>query len=684
MTDDDGEIEGTIAFDIHPMGYHWTNEGTKFRKELRKWERFRASQQMSRHQERLETELEIDDTDRALIKYLIRLIDWQEFEMYQGLVYADALSLEDRCRQNFLWNTDDEVPGEVNSEVHGAIRRWLSRMMDCQRDLEAAAEDLAWIKDEWPKVIADVVSSVSESPKLQSSLEAKFRKQTYAAFNAIQKLGGQPSHDVSPPTQDLDDLQRVLYWSSETAEFMKELSDWTAFLEWRRQKSGDTPTMQGQDYQRPTFESSLDFLAELEDFRRFKYDIALTWLKCWQRVVRWHEEEEKSPDPAPWVYDYVEVARSHLISSEQKVNDAAMQLEKSKQERARALSQHGEPTYGETKKESLQTPTLPTPPQSDSGSSGSSCSSPSSSHLSPTFTQLLEHSQPAQSPERPFQDRLSPKKSHDARKGDRRSKKEVARNHKGKMENMNTYQQALPSFSMPPPQVETDGDVEIIDAQESQSTVETMEEVQGPNFEDIMMTDAEDPLPNTASASKPHAMPINKKKSEKSPPSGNPHVTPRKTRSATKLDEILSGKVPKKLGKKPAKKTLEFREDQKLALLNAASTSTVEPPTECPQLRRSERLKEKAAGSAMISSSSTPSPQFSAAHTSSSSEQKQPLETLDRPSRPSGRRKSKKELISLEPPQTSRRKKSKPVVEPFRPPRQKKLERQARDAARRR
>ena len=687
MTDDEGEIQGTIAYDIEPMGYHWTEESGQFKKELCRWQRFRACQQKSRHQERLETELELENTDDALIKYLSRLTDWQEFEMYQGHIYADALSFEDQFLEEFLWITNKELPGEVNSEVHRAIRTWLLQMMKCQKRLKEGKKDWDWIKDEWPKIVADVVTSVSRTPKLQSSLEAKFRKQTYAAFNAIQKLGGQPSHDVSPPTQSLDDLQRVLYWSSETSKFMKELSDWKKFLEWRQQKSAGTPTLRGQSYWCPAFESSQDFHAEFEDFRRSEYDIALTWLKCWQRVVRWHEKEKGNPNPAGWVYDYVKVARSHMINSEQKVTDAAVKLEKSIQEHAHARSQHGEPTCGEAKKGSLQIHTQPTPTQSDSGSSGSSFSS-SSCLLSPPSTQPLGLSQPEQSFKRPFQDQRSPKKSRSVRKDYRRAKKDDASDREGEMEKVNTNQQALPPSSIPSTRVEMDDDVEMIDVQENQSTVVAMEEVQAPNVEDIMMTDVEDPSPNTACSSKSQARSINKEKSKKMPSSGAPHWKSRETRSTAKLDETLAGKVPKKSGKKPAKKALKFTEDQKLALMNAASASTMESPTEYPSLRRSERLKEKAAAPVVRSFPPTPSPQFDHGHISSSSEHKLPPERLEHvdPSRPSGRRKSKKELNSLEPSQTSRRKKSKipkPVVEPPRPSRQKKLEKQVRDAARR-
>ena len=712
VTDDEGEVEGTISNDIEPMSHHWAEESALFERELEKWQKFRACQRKPQNQERLETELELGNTDEALLEGLSRLSDWQEFEMFQGRLYHHALCFEDRCRRSFLWITSWEVLGEPNAEVHGAICTWLLQMMRCQRELEAEKKDLDWIKDEWPKIIAEVADSVSHAPKLQSSLEAKFRKQTYATFSAIQNLGGRPSHTVSQPNDGLDDLQRLLHWSSETSTFMKELSEWKMFLAWRREKLGDASTMQGQVYRCPTFESPLDRFAELEEFRRFEHDVAMTWLKCWQRVVRWHEEEQKNPDQPGWLHDYSIIARSHMADSKQKVTDATTLLEKSIQEYSNALSQLGKPVRDETKTRSPQIHTLPTPPPSDSGSSRSSRSL--SSGCAPSSTRFLEPSQPAQSPERPFQDRRASKRSRSARKIYRRSKKEDARKYGRKMENINTDQQPLPSFPVPPPQVEIDDDAEMVDAQEDQSPVEGAEEYLTPESEDIVMADFEDVSSHTLlDPPRSHSEPITGKQ------------TSRKIQSGRKVNQKVPAKVLKNTGKKPAKKAKTFTEKQTIALLNAASTkdSSKESPQPrrserlqekaadsaiissspiplpqqnadhtCPSLRRSERLQERAASSAIIPSSPTPpSPtpllHQKAEHTSPSSEQKQPLETLDpvEPSRPSRRRKSKKGLNMLEPHQTSGRKKSKiskPVVEPYRSSRQKTLGKQARDAAR--
>ena len=670
-------------------------ESARFRKELDNWKEFREYQQSIQHLNRLETEMELDNTDARLINDLTRLSDWQDFEVFQQQIVVDLEDFEHRCRLRLSeiveWEASAEH-GEIDDEMkfaaHRAIYACFSQMGRCQEDLEAARKQLNWIRSQWPEVVAQVINSISRTPELQPTLEMKLRKQTHATFNAILKLGGRPSHIVSRPGPHLDHSHRLLHWSSETSKYTNELLGWRKFLKWRDDHQGVRCLTERQGDRYPTFQSALDFYANLKDFRKWEHDEALSWVKYWQRVVRWYEDENETPEPPGWLDDYAKEARSHMRDSEQKLADTATRLEKSMQEHAHALSQHGQPIGDETKTRSPQIRHLPTPPPSSSESSQSSRSSSSSlSSCSSSSTQSSEPSQPSRFLERISQNNTSSNKSSSARKGYRRSKKEAARKHGEKMVNTNTTQQALPPFSLAPHQVERDDDVEMMDAQEGQSPIEAMEELHTPESEDTVMTDFEDIPPCTPCSSNHPSKPDTNKKSEDLPSSSGPNRTTKKTRSAyaTNLDQALSGKVPKKIGKQPSKKVVKFTEDQKMALLNAASTN--DSPTDSPLLRRSERLKEKAVASVITSSSPMPLSHLDAAQASPTSEQKQPQEELvpidsSRLSRP---RKSKKELNVPEAPQTSRRKKSKiskPAIESSRSSKQKKLEEKVRDAAR--
>lgn len=179
------------------------------------------------------------------------------------------------------------------------------------------------------------------------------------------------------------------------------------------------------------------------------------------------------------------------------------------------------------------------------------------------------------------------------------------------MSNINTHtkQQALPIFSLDPYQAKRGDDIEMTDGAEALSVADAIEETQeaGAESDDTVMTDIDDPLthtpPSSSSSSQSYTKPITNAEPEKLPlpsargPTKKQPTTSRKTRSATKLDQALPNRVPKnkKIGQKPAKKVKAFTEQQVMTLLNAASTSS--PSTGSVPVRRSERLKEKAAAS---------------------------------------------------------------------------------------
>ena len=641
IIDSEGKLEWTLSDDIDPMLHHWQEENGHFRRELENWQKFRDIQQKFKHLDRLETQLELGSAVAVSITALTRLSDWQEFEVFQYQILDDALGFEDHCRRDLANMTKWEVTTEqspISSAAHDAIGPWLRPFNYSQEEIEAAKKQLKWIQDQWPKAVAEAIQSVSMAPELRSGLEAKFRKQTHATFNAIQKLGGRPSHAVSPPDESMDDLQRLLQWSSETSKYMEELLDWKAFLAWRRRELGEKSTAQEEEYQCPQFQSVSEFSAQFESFRHFEHSIALAWLRCWQRVVRWYEEEIETPGwyvdefattppdgPPEFLYDRLKAARSHLKDSEQKLADAATRLEKSRQE-------HGQSIDGENAIECPQNQSLPMPSLPGSASlhsSQSSSSSSSQSSFGVPSPQSSHSSQPSQSSHFPSfpkspqppghvsEDRKPPGKGSSAEKLYRRSKKKNTRKKGTNISTVNIEQQALPTFALESQNVEEGVDIQMTDAPISPDSVETTEKYWGSESEDKVMTDPEDPLNHISTT--PSQPPIINTKSQKSPsPSQGP--TRRKTGSATKLDQAAPSRVLKNTKKKPAKKAKKFTEQQAMLLLNAASHK--DPDTNGPPLRRSERLKEKAA----MSPATTAAPQLNAVPSPQSSQKEQPQE----------------------------------------------------------
>ena len=695
LYDHEGELEGTLSDDEDPMNRHWQNELANFKAEISLWERFRSHQQKLLGLDRLDTELELDHTNAELVKVLTRLSDWEEFEVFWNHQNVNALMFERVGHSYFLDKMEPEALGEESSpssEGHRNIRIGLRQFNRSQKEVRSTKAWLNWIKGEWPKLVAESIDDLSKTPDLQPVLEARFRKQTHATFSAIQELGGQPSHVVSPPDESMDFLHRVLHWSSETAIYKKELGEWRIFLEWRGHQTANKSTMERKGGQRPHFRPALEFFGEFEKFRRCQYNRALSWVKCWRRIVRWYEEEIEMPNPDYEQYTphdlqkYAEVARSRVTESEQKLADAARQLEKSAQEHARALSEYVSFSDGETRVEGQQGAFPPIPPPSNSEcsrtsrSSSSTCSDSSLSSRSPHSSQSSlssQSSQSSQSAEPPSKDRNPRMQISSLDKAERRSKKKDTRKLGAKIANHDTNieQQAAPSFSPGPQQIITDDDIEMTDASEDPGALDRAE------IEDTDMIDPHDALScNALFSSESRSRPSTKIESKKSPISSGNGVASRKTRSVSKTDHALSGRTPKNVGKKPTKKAKTFTEQQAIILLDAASNNS--SALESPPLRRSDRLKEKASSSA-VTPPSHPNP----APSLQSPEQMQPKRESAKikSSGPLRKKKPKTQPNALEPLQDSTQKKSKIPSnsnDQSRSRRQKKLEKRARSTVR--
>ncbi len=508
IIDKEGGLECTLSDDIDPMSHHWEKESVYFMTELENWQKFRENQQKFQHWVRLEIQLKLDNTEAELIKALTDLRDWQEFEVFQRHNLADALQFEERCGQNLLQITEWEVPGEhspTNFAAHDAIGSGLRSFDDSQEEVEAAKRQFDWVKDQWPKVVAEALDSISVTPELQSTLEAKFREQTYGTFNTIQKLGRRPSHAIEPPDETKDSLHRILHWNSETSKYMEDLLDWEQFLQLQRHNQGEGPILKFGDFRCPQFQSTVEFLWEYEIFRQFQYDHALTWLKCRQRVVRWYEEEIETPRwyvdefktpeanfTPGFLYDYAQTARSNVKVSEQKLADAAMRLEEARQEYVHALGEQGQSSSGETEMEGSQ-------------KSLQSSSSISSQRLNfPQSPQSSQSSHPSpsprspRSPERLCKDQRPPSDSNTTRKRHRRSKKQNARKKGAKTSIINTRQQPLPEFPTISHNVKEDNDIHSTETPSSTSP-ETDEQILNAESEDAAMTDFNGPLDHTSS-----------------------------------------------------------------------------------------------------------------------------------------------------------------------------------------
>ena len=671
--DDEGKRECQLPHGMDLMSHHWRQENLHFSDELGNWRDFRKYQQDLQRFGYLETALQLNNTDTKLIYALTKLSDWQDFEGFQYQTFVKSLIREDKIQQEFLYITGFEGATEQSapsSVIHDVIHRWLPAFTRNQEAIEAAKQQLKWIKDQWPNVVAEALASISIAPDIQSSLEMKFSRQTFAAFSVIQKLGGRPSHAVVEPDDSMDLFNRILHWSSESSKYMEELLHWKHFLKWQGEP-GEKPKIRWGDYQCPQLKSNLEFSADFEKFRRLEYESALTWLKCCQRIVRWHEEEIKTPQcyamdarlfpghsTPEFLYRDAEAARSQVRDAEQKVVDAAARLDTARQE-------HASSTDGETGMECAKRPSLPTPSLSNWSSAQSSqpsipLPSPPSSHssqpsVSPQLPQTSRSTTPPQSSVRTRQGRELSDRGSSVDKRHRRLNKKNARKKEAKIINIDTVRQALPKFSSDS-HIVKDDDVQIEKAPEDTSPFETREQSAGMESEDTVMTVFEEPsAPILSQSSQPSSpIPITKFKKSSVPAQGP--IT-RKTRSAAKLAQAASSKVLKNTNKKPAKRAKALTKQEVMTLLDAASNKYF--TVICCPSRRSERLREKDALSA-----TTEVPQIDGGQAAQPSQQRQPQEkTISGKSSESSTQKKRKrephELESLPEPAQQKQKKRK-------------------------
>lgn len=618
-----GELKGTLSDDGNPMKRHWRSEEAYFKKEICHWRDFRRYQRKTQDLDRLGTGLQLDHANAEFERILKRLSDWEEFEVFWGGKNVDALIFEDACRCYFSNEMKSEALGEESSpssKEHEKIRIGLLQFDRSQAEVSFTKSWMEWTKGEWPKLVAESIDAISKTPELHLVLEARFKKQTYATFSAIQILGGQPGHAVSPPDDSMDNFHRILHWSSETAIYKEELSDWKKFLQWRRRRLGDSSTMDRQRDQCLQFRSALEFFGEFEHFRHFQYNQALNWVKCWQRILKWYEDELEMPNPDYRHYtpqnlgEHAEAARSRVIESKERLADAARQLEKSVEEHARALSDHVSFSDGETRIKGQQGSFLPTPPPSNSGCSRTSrSSSPSYSDCSlssrsphssrSSFSSHSSHfSQCSHSAEPPSTDRNPRIQTSSSEKAELRSKNDARQ--LGAMigiPDIKAEQQALQSLSPRPQRVKNHDDIEMTDASEDPGTVDGAENedtdmadpgaVGGADIEDTHMTNPHDALGyDTLFSSESRSRPSTKIESKKPLISSGDGVASRKTRSASRPDHTVSGRVPKNVGKKPTKNAKTFTEQQAIILLDAASAKS--SALQSPPLRRSDRLEK--------------------------------------------------------------------------------------------
>ena len=570
--------EDMTSKDAQLVASHWAKESDAWISELKRWKEFKQAQQIHHQCARDELDLELENTDPALVQALSKLNDWQEFQFIHQKEVHEAERCHETCQQGIARNHDAMVvasSADSMLNLEEPIVGWTSYMVEAQERLETSQKELIWVKSQWPEVIAEACSLISVPTMLQEQLEAKFETQTKAIHRALCMKGARPSHAVYAPDSNTDLPQRIQHWISQSSAFTAELWDWRIFMAWRRHIR-DTGNM-SQEGRKVLSEgdSSSELFEDFVKYQQYGLDKAASWVNCWRHEAREYRKAKRRTPPSygGWSFreiidhddhddhdkenEVVEAKRAdvYAMHAEEKVCVAQKRLEQSKRELQGILTESTPLFKSKIPAAHPTTQLPPTPPRSHSSKS------------SPDSQRPSEQKGPAG-------------------KGLRRSKKERIRKGEAKMANANTEQHALPPFTLGSSALEEHQDIEMSDDAEDPTLIEVKKETI--DSEDTVMSDVEDrPDQTPPSSPHPHPKPISDTDSKNLLSPRSPCPTLRKTRSATKLDQVPSGRISKKPNKKkPRKKAKDLTEAQTEALLNAASPSA--PPTGPTPLERTE------------------------------------------------------------------------------------------------
>ena len=508
---------------------HWIEEVNRCSLELLQWKQFKENQRIHNQNGPSRLELDLENTDIALVDVVSKLKDWQEFQLYcQSSVHETERFLE-----------------------HGHVGDSRTRYaMSTAAELEACHNELIWVKSQWAEVVAEACLSIAAAPKLQEELESKLDRQLKAIYRALQKEGARPSRIICAPHEDAGFSERLQHWVSEISDFSAELWSWRLFKGWREDvRDADNMYQKWRNVLSKTECDSCPALFEdLVTYHQQELDEATSWTDCWRLRAR-QDEEAKRGKPLSEGIDIScdvsdDIAERYAKQAEERVFYAAKRLERSKHKLQEILADLDPSSTDETPAAHAGIETPPTPPRSPS-------------------PEILRTS------------RKPSKQQGSGRKGRRRSKKERARKGGGRVVNANTEQHALPKFSMGSNYLkENENDIEMSDDADDSCPIMVDKESDQENSEDTVMSDIE---------KSPSQMPLSPPQSQhgstshtnhrKLPSPSSQPLTSRKTGSATKLDQVSSGKVHKKPNtNKPPKKSKNFTEQQTKVLLDAAST----------------------------------------------------------------------------------------------------------------
>ena len=586
IVNNDGELECTLGPDMDITYYHWDKESTLFLEELDQWEEFRDWQRRIEHQPLLNIPFDPENMDQRLVKILVSLNDWREFQHYQQVKVGRAAmrtwSINQKIRNNLRIEATSEKADlpKVQRHISACIHELYSR----QQDLEDSEKQLTWIELQVPDILSEACASLDDASPLQRELEMLLKQQANAFYQDMKGLEARPHHSMQTPHQSAGFAEIVCHWGSEISRLMQERWEWKIFLKWRRNQPS-TSKVANSGQQEPSGRSfDLQLWVDHVAYRKFQLERTQDWVVGWQRLLKEDEDRMKTPlqgAALSILQDTIEMVRAYVERFKEDVHTAESQLGLAEQQLAELSSQQPSSAAVQITQQSTGHPQLPPSP----AKSDSTESIPGNSQLPNSSSFPTKVNRPRGSSESPLSDTLESFQQSNA--------PDQNRGTQAKNSIVGKKQSSTVADDFVSDQVIVDEDIQMTDAPGDLYPHETVKDDKVLEFKDTLLTAVKD-------FSSPPAPAVNLKvrsteATRKWPLPIDQVPTSRKTRSVTKPN---SHKILKNKGKKHAKKLVPFTKHQSTALLGSTSTNY---PTRPITLRRSERLKKRVPASAFTS-----------------------------------------------------------------------------------
>ena len=592
IVDDYGELQGTVGLDENLTVHHWISERALFKEELDRWEDFRNFQKTMVQVPLLKFSFDSNSMDQRLIDILVRLNDWREFQYYQrrevGFALGDIRHSTEAMKE-IMHQEDASREAILSIEVRRTLAKHFSDwdIFTKQMDLEASQKQLAWIESQILAILAEACASLADDPSLQQQLEMKLKQQTNTFDQELKRLGAKSVCLVQYPHQTAQMTQRLCHWGSEITRIIAEYWEWKVFLRWRKNSQCIKTVVNTGEQASGGQVFDLQIWQDYVSYRRDQLDRARLWVAGWQeRIIFKANNINTTPRQHLYMLESsISGLRRKVVEFQKDVQIAEFRVRSAEQQLAEIATQQScFGTSNSTQQNNMHSSLRLDPLDSEPAANVPEDSMIPKDHRATSSTV---------SPVTGIADLVQLSAVLN---------KEEEIREKG---NDNTKRQPVTvAEATVLDQVIANNDIQMTDAPSHpcpDGPIGNGEGSELPNtprddVKDTSMTNFEN-LVNTCSrgASKVNSKGCSTRVERESPLPTHQASTSRKIRSAKTLDQPFSSRVRKHTGTKPTRNPKASTREKTTAILSA--TSLENHPTDSPPLRRSQRLKEKAAAS---------------------------------------------------------------------------------------